>query len=203
MSRSTRLWLLVVPPALVVGTAATALIFTSDHLQVPDSRRWSRADGRFLHRSWAGRTNSATGQSHRPPADCSRVHLVHQHGADGLGRIDSLDDRSRAQRHPGRVPDSPPAGLPERPAARARARPRCDRVRPGLGGSSRDDPFDPDPLSCQDTGCPSNALLVSDNELWRNLGRLVRSARRRRLPRRRRCDPGGPVEALEPCCAAP
>ena len=40
MSRSTRLWLLVVP-VLVVGTAATALIFTSDHLQVPHSRRWS------------------------------------------------------------------------------------------------------------------------------------------------------------------
>ena len=33
MSRSARLWLLVVPPAAVVGTAATALILTSDHLQ--------------------------------------------------------------------------------------------------------------------------------------------------------------------------
>ena len=30
-------------------------------------------------------------------------------------------------------------------------------------------PFDPDPLSCADTGCPSNAFLVSDNQTWREL----------------------------------
>ena len=33
MSRSTRLWLLVVPPALVVGVASSVQIFVSNHLE--------------------------------------------------------------------------------------------------------------------------------------------------------------------------
>jgi signal transduction histidine kinase len=172
MSRSTRLWLLVAPPALVVGTAATALIFTSDHLQVPGLQALVSAltGGSFIAAGLVART--------RRPANRTGLLLI----AVGftwfistglMGSDDSLPWTV------GLVLSAVPAGflihlLLAYPSGRLRSRSELLLVVIGYvlvsGAHLAMIPFDPDPLSCQDTGCPSNALLVSDSELWRNLG---------------------------------
>jgi signal transduction histidine kinase len=172
MSRSARLWLLVVPPALVVGTAATALIFTSDHLQVPQLQALLMAltGGSFVAAGLIART--------RRPDNRTGVLLI----AVGFTWFVSTGLMGSDESIPwtvGLVLSALPAGflihlLIAYPSGRLQSRWELMLVVVGYvlvsGAHLAMIPFDPDPLSCVDTGCPSNALLVRDDETWRNLG---------------------------------
>jgi signal transduction histidine kinase len=171
MSRSTRLWLLVVPPALVVGTAATALIYASDHLEVPGVQALIAAltGGSFIAAGLVARA--------RRPANRTGLLLI----AVGFTWFITTGLMGSGESIPwtiGLALSAIPAGflihlLLAYPSGRLRGRPELVLVVTGYALVSAAHlamfPFDPDPLSCQDTGCPDNALLVSDHELWRDL----------------------------------
>ena len=172
MSRTTRLWVLVVPAALAVGTGATTLILASGHLQAPGLQALAAGlvGGSFIAAGLVART-------HRP-ANPTGLLLI----AVGFswflstGLMASGDSLVWTI---GLSLSAIPAGflihlLVAYPNGRLESRRELMLVVIGYvlvtGSHFLLLPFDPDPLSCADTGCPGNAFLVSDNETWRNLG---------------------------------
>jgi signal transduction histidine kinase len=175
MSRSARLWLLVIPAAVVVGTAASALILVSDHLTVPGLQALVAAltGGAFIAAGLVART--------RRPENRTGLLLI----AVGFTWFVSTglmaSDDSLAWTI-GLALSAIPAGflihlLIAYPSGRLQSRWDLALVVVGYVLVAEAHflllPFDPDPMSCADTGCPSNALLVSDNETWRNVGNWV------------------------------
>jgi signal transduction histidine kinase/PAS domain-containing protein len=171
MSRSTRLWLLVVPPALVVGTAASALMYFSDHQDAPELQAVLSAltTGSFIAAGLVART--------RRPANRTGLLLIAVGFTWALstGPIGSNDSLVWTI---GVALSAIPAGflihlLLAYPSGRLQS--SAERALVVIGyflvsvAQFAHIPVDPDPISCADSGCPSNAFLVSDNETLRNL----------------------------------
>jgi signal transduction histidine kinase/PAS domain-containing protein len=171
MSRSARLWLLVVPVALAVGGVTSALMYFSDHQDLPQLQAVLTAltGGSFIVAGLVART--------RRPNNRTGLLLIavgfSWFLSTGLvGANDSLPWTIGVAL--GALPGgflihlllAYPNGLLES---------RSDRVLAVIGyvlvtvGQMAHLPVDPDPYSCLDSGCPSNAFLVSDHELLRNL----------------------------------
>jgi signal transduction histidine kinase len=175
MTRTTRLWVLVVPPALAVGTVASTLILLSDHLRVPGLQALVTAliGGSFIAAGLVART-------HRP-ANRTGLLLI----AVGFTWFVSTGLMASDDSLPwtiGLALSAIPAGflihlLIAYPSGRLESHWERFLVVAGYVLVAEAHflllPFDPDPLSCGDNGCPSNALLVSDNETWRDLGTWV------------------------------
>jgi signal transduction histidine kinase/PAS domain-containing protein len=172
MTRSARLWLLVVPPALVVGTAASALILTSDHLKVPGLQALVTAltGGSFIAAGLVARS--------RRPSNRTGLLLIAV-GFTWLVSTGLMASDDSLAWTVGLSLSAIPAGflihlLIAYPSGLLHS--RWERILVVTGyllvsaAHFATIPFDPDPLSCADTGCPSNAFLLSDDETWRNLG---------------------------------
>jgi signal transduction histidine kinase/PAS domain-containing protein len=171
MSRSTRLWLLVVPPALVVITAASTLMYFSDHQDAAEVQAVLSAltAGSFIAAGLVART--------RRPANRTGLLLIAVGFTWSLstGPIGSDDSLVWTI---GVALGAIPAGflihlLLAYPSGRLQS--SAERALVVIGyvlvsvAHFAHIPVDPDPLSCADSGCPSNAFLVSDNETLRNL----------------------------------
>ena len=170
MSRSLRLWLLVVPAALAVGTAAAALMYFSDHQDVPGLQAVliGLTGGSFILAGLIART--------RRPLNRTGLLLIavgFSWLATGLtGSNDSLVWTV------GVALTAIPAGflihlLIAYPSGRLQSRWERSVVVTGYVLVSVAHfahlPVDPDPLSCADDGCPSNAFLLRDDETLRNI----------------------------------
>ena len=171
MTRSTRLWLLVAPPAIVVGTAASALIFFSDYHAVPRLQAVLVAvtGGSFIAAGLVART--------RRPANRTGLLLI----AVGFSWFLSQGLLASNESLPWTIGVSIsaiPAGflvhlLIAYPTGRLES--RWERVVVVTGyvlvtvAHFIHLPFDADPYSCADNGCPSNAFLVDDDETLGNL----------------------------------
>ena len=199
MSRTTRLWLLVAPAAVVIGAAASALMYFSEHQDVPRLQAVLTAlIGRLVHHRRPDRAHEAAAEPHRAPDDRRRVRLVRERGAHGLERVAALDHRPLAERGSGRLPGSPADRLPERSAAVAvGARPRRDRLRVRHGRTFRVHPGR--------RGSVRVRARVSGQRVPRGgqrdgavVRRLVDSAARGRLSPRRRRDARRPLAPFEP-----
>jgi signal transduction histidine kinase/PAS domain-containing protein len=169
MSRSTRLWLLVAPAALLVGAAGAAFMSFSDHLDVPNLQAVLLAltGGSFVAAGLVART--------RRPDNRTGLLLI----AVGFtwfltGLVGANDSLLWTV---GVALTAIPAGflihlLLAYPSGRLQS--QSERVLVVIGyvlvsvAHFAHLPVDPDPLSCADAGCPSNAFLVSDDELLRN-----------------------------------
>jgi signal transduction histidine kinase len=170
MSRSTRLWVLVVPPAIVVGAAAAALTYTSDHLSVPglQAALIVLTGGSFIIAGLIART--------RRPTNRTGLLLIAV-GFSWLVTGLTGSDNSLLWSVGVAVSAIPAAYLIHLLIAypSGRLQTRWERVVVVMGyvlvtvAHFAHMPFDPDPLSCLDTGCPSNALLVSDDETIRSV----------------------------------
>jgi signal transduction histidine kinase/peptidoglycan/LPS O-acetylase OafA/YrhL len=171
MSRSARLWLLVAPAALAVGAAASALMFFSDHQDVPELQAVLIAltGGSFIAAGLVARTRRP---ENRTGLLLIAVGFTWFVSAGLLGSNDSLPWTV------GVSLSAVPAGflihlLLAYPSGRLQS--RWERVVVVTGyalvsvAHFAHLPVDPDPYSCAGDGCPSNALLVSDDETLRNL----------------------------------
>jgi signal transduction histidine kinase/PAS domain-containing protein len=172
MSRATRLWLFVVPPALVVGAAASAQILASDHLQVPGLQALANAlvAGSFISAGLIART--------RRPSNRTGLLLI----AVGFSWLISTGLMGSDESLPwslGLALSALPAGflihlLLAYPSGRLHS--SWERILVVTGyvlvavAHFLSIPFDPDPLRCVDDGCPSNAFLISDNDALRGVG---------------------------------
>ena len=168
MSRTTRLWILVVPSALAVGAAASALILASDHLRAPGLQALVNlvVGGSFITAGLVART-------HRP-ANRTGLLLI----AVGLTWLLSTglmaSDDSLVWTI-GLTLSAIPAGflihlLMAYPNGRLES--GWEQILVVIGYLLVAEahfvllPFDPDPLSCADSGCPSNAFLISELATW-------------------------------------
>ena len=165
MSRSTRLWLLVAPAALVVGVAASALTLASNHQHLPRLAAVLVAltGGSFVTAGLVART--------RRPGNRTGLLLIAVGfswfvSAALTASSDSLFWTS------GVAVSAVPAGflihlLIAYPSGRLET--RWDRIVVVTGyllvsvAHFAHIPVDPDPLSCLDDGCPSNAFLIKDD----------------------------------------
>jgi signal transduction histidine kinase len=172
VSRTTRLWLLVVPPGLVLGAVAVAALLASDHLSVPRVQAMVTAltGGSFIAAGLIART--------RRPDNRTGLLLI----AVGFTWFVSTglmgSDNSLAWTV-GLALSALPAGflihlLIAYPSGRLHSLRDQILVVTGYALVTAAHivllPFDPDPLRCADSGCPSNAFLIDDNATLRNLG---------------------------------
>ena len=168
MSRSTRLWLLVAPAAIAVGAAAAALTYTSDHLSLPGLQATLIAltGGSFVLAGLIART--------RRPTNRTGLLLIAVGFSWLVTGLTGSDDSWLWSI--GVAVSAIPAAflihlLIAYPSGRLTT--RWERVVVVTGyalvsvAHFAHMPVDPDPLSCADTGCPSNAFLVSDSETIR------------------------------------
>jgi signal transduction histidine kinase/PAS domain-containing protein len=171
MSRSARLWLLVVPLALAVGGVTSALMYFSDHQDLPQLQAVLTAltGGSFIV---AGLVARSRRPNNRTGLLLIAVGFSWFLSAGLVGANDSLPWTIGVAL--GALPGgflihlllAYPNGLLES---------RSDRVLAAIGyvlvtvGQMAHLPVDPDPYSCLDSGCPSNAFLVSDQETLRNI----------------------------------
>ena len=171
MSRTTRLWLLVAPAALVVGTAATVLTLTSDHQHLARLAAVLVAltGGSFVVAGLVART--------RRPANRTGLLLIAVGFSWFVGSALTASSNSVLWTL-GISLSAIPAGflihlLFAYPSGRLET--RGDRVVVVTGyvlvsvAHFVHIPVDPDPMSCLDDGCPSNAFLISDNGTLRDL----------------------------------
>jgi signal transduction histidine kinase len=175
MSTQARLWLLVAPAAVVVGAASSVLILTSEHLQAPGLQALVAAltGGSFVAAGLVARTRRP---ENRTGLLLIAVGFTWFVSAGLMGSDDSLPWTI------GLALSAIPAGflihlLLAYPSGRLQS--TRERVLVVFGYALVAEahflllPFDPDPLSCADTGCPTNAFLVSDNEAWRTAANAV------------------------------
>jgi signal transduction histidine kinase len=163
MSRTTRLWLLVAPAALVVGAAATALVAASSHMDVPRLQAVLTAltGGSFIAAGLIART--------RRPLNRTGWLLI----AVGFAWLISAGLMAANDSVPwtiGIAASALPAGflihlLLAYPSGRLQSRWESVLVATGYVlvtvGNFSHIPIQPDPWSsCED--CPANAFLVSD-----------------------------------------
>ena len=165
MNRLTRLWLLVVPAGVVLGAAASALILLSDHQDFPGLQATLNAviGGSFIAAGLIART--------RRPGNRTGLLLI----AVGFSWFVSMGLLGSNASWPwtvGVAISAIPAGflihlLIGYPSGRLQSRWEVGVVATGyllvIVAHVAHLPFDPDPLSCADSGCPSNALLVQDD----------------------------------------
>jgi len=175
MSRQARLWLLVVPAAVVVGAASAVLIATSDHLQAPGVQALLAAltGSSFIAAGLVARTRRP---ENRTGLLLIAVGFTWFASAGLMGSDDSLPWTI------GLALSAIPAGflihlLLAYPSGRLQSTRELVLVVFGYLLVAEAHflllPFDPDPLSCADTGCPTNAFLVSDNDAWRTAANAV------------------------------
>ena len=163
---TTRLWLLVAPAAIVVGAAATALMFLSDHQDVPRLQAVLVAltGGSFITAGLLART--------RRPRNRTGLLLI----AVGFswfissGLVGSNDSLPWTI---GVSLSALPAGflihlLIAYPSGRLQSSWERFVVVTGYVlvtvANGLHLPVDPDPVACADEGCPSNAFLIRDDE---------------------------------------
>jgi signal transduction histidine kinase len=170
MSRSTRLWLLVVPAALLVGTVATVLTYTSDHL---DAAGWQAAlvaltGGSFILAGLIART--------RRPLNRTGLLMIAVGFSWFLTALTGSDDSLVWTI--GVALNAIPAAflihlLIAYPSGRLQSSWERFVVVTGYVLVSVAHfvhmPLDPDPLSCADQGCPSNAFLIRDDDTLRSI----------------------------------
>ena len=172
MTPATRLWLLVVPAALVVGVASTVQILVSEHLEDPGLQALANAltGGSFI---WAGLIARTRRPSNRTGLLLIAVGFTWFISTGLMGSDDSWPWSV------GLVLTALPAGflihlLLAYPSGRLHSTWERFLVVTGYVLVCEAHflfiPFDPDPLRCAADGCPSNAFLVSDNETLRDVG---------------------------------
>jgi PAS domain S-box-containing protein len=171
MSRSTRLWLFVAPAGLAVGAAASALMLLSNHQDFPrlQAALTALTGGSFIVAGLIART--------RRPLNRTGLLLI----AVGFtwfvctGLTGSNDSVLWTV---GVALNAIPAGflihlLIAYPSGRLQSRWELVVVVTGYVlvtvAHFAHIPVDPDPLSCIDEGCPSNAFLVRDDETLRSV----------------------------------
>jgi signal transduction histidine kinase len=175
MNRSARLWVLVAPAAVIVGAVSSLLIATSDHLRVPGLQALVAVltGGSFIAAGLVARS--------RRPDNRTGLLLI----AVGFTWFVSTGLMGSDDSVPwtiGLALSAIPAGflihlLLAYPSGRLQS--TAERVLVVFGYVLVAEahflllPFDPDPLSCTDTGCPANAFLVSDDETWRTAANVV------------------------------
>jgi signal transduction histidine kinase/PAS domain-containing protein len=175
MSPSTRLGILVVPAAVVLGTAASLTILVSDHLQAPALQALLTAltGGSFIAAGLVARI--------RRPENRTGLLLIAVGFAWFLSTGLMGSDDSLAWTL-GLALSAIPAGflihlLIAYPSGRLHSLWERTLVVAGYVLVAEAHflllPFDPDPMSCADTGCPNNAFFVSDNQTWRDVANWV------------------------------
>ena len=174
MSRATRLWLFVLPAAVVVGVTATAVILASDHIQDPHAAQalvTALTGGSFIAAGLVARTRRP---ENRTGLLLIAVGFTWFVSAGLMGADDSFVWTI------GLVLSGLPAAflihlLITYPSGRLQS--RRDQLLVVAGYALVTVAhlamlvFDPDPLRCAD--CPSNEFLINDNETWRNVAGLL------------------------------
>jgi PAS domain S-box-containing protein len=165
MNRSTRLWLFVTPAALAVGTVATALTLLSDHQDLPRLQALLTAltGGSFIAAGLVARTRRPDNRTGLLMIAVGFTWFV------GAGLVASNQSLPWTI---GVALSAIPAGflihlLIAYPSGRLQSRWELAVVVTGYVlvtvAHFAHLPFDPDPMSCADSACPSNAFLVQDD----------------------------------------
>src|SRR4029450_10945585 len=171
MNRSTRLWLFVTPAALAVGTVATALTLLSDHQDLPPPQALLTAlpGGSFVAAALLARTRRPDNRTGLLMIAVGFTWFV------GAGLVASNQSLPWTI---GVALSAIPAGflihlLIAYPSGRLQSRWELAVVVTGYVLVTvvhfAHLPVDPDPLSCADSGCPSNAFLVQNDQALTNV----------------------------------
>jgi signal transduction histidine kinase len=174
VSRTTRLWVLVVPAALVVGAAATSVILASDHMQVPRVQALFAAltGGSFIAAGLVART--------RRPENLTGLLLIAV-GFTWFVSVGLMGANDPLVWTVGLSLSALPAAflihlLIAYPTGRLQSRWDQSLVVAGYVlvtvAHLAMVVFDPDPLRCRDDGCPTNEFLINDSETWRDVANL-------------------------------